>query len=703
MCLCCLTFAERPLINRQVSGREKVYGEDMNQKQWPTVIIFLLIFISSGCIPAEVEPSASEVSRTPAPLPLPTLVPPPAALVSTTFPPTPGSVPYPLHPDMIPATLPSYIMTRDPIAATGDSALAWAQSFGLTNAELVDQTGEMMRVLSRDNEAGLYEELTFIRTSNEQVIVYSRGIDWQVSGGPTPQPTAVAPALSPAETVIDVARDFVRRHGLLPEPLIIHEFPSVDDRYQVQVTTALSSLRLTGINELPGVTVRIDNSGLVTEARIVPATFVTTGAVTVEPLDQVYAAFVQGAAQNVYFFERAQLGSIEPFDYMRFQAHSLPYGEWDDRAELVYAPLPLQPERLVPMWLITRPNDQTWDHYVEYYLLAAAGENVPRPIPTRTPLAQMGIVPESLWIVPPLIVDGENGRLYTNAVVNGITHTVSLDAVTGDLLAVFGLSGDLALDAGRNQLYVDKYPYGLTVIDTATNEPLNDIQLPPGKHSHALLQADPAAGQVLLFRDQMLLTAAPLSESWQQTIPFTLEVTTCDEPLEPLAAVQQTWFDEEARLLYLMFFDYVCASSVSYTVIIYDLNTASEVARYPGMDYLSGVAVNGRFYARSWSQMGKTFRWAWQNGQPWLKQTDRGENADGGSSGFQVDLGRGWLYEMAANGLQALDMETMAVVQTVPAPVEGQLVGFDPVTDSLYFVGNEDGLLHIWSVLELLS
>jgi hypothetical protein len=674
----------------------------MSQKLSPTAVIVLIIYITTACVPSEVEPGALDMSRTPTPPPLPTSAPPPGELVGTTVPPTPGSVPYPLHPDMIPATLPAYVMMPDPIAATGDAALTWAQSFGLVNAELEEETNERVRVLSRDEENDRYEELTFLRTPYEQVIVYSRGVDWRGFSGPTPVPTPTMSALLPPETVTDVALDFVREHGLLLEPLIVHEFPSVDDYYLVQVTTALSSLRLTGIGETPGVTVRIDNERQVAEARIKPASFVAANTLTIEPLDQVYSAFVQGTAQNVYYYERAQLGSIKPLDYVRFQAHSLPYGEVGDRVEMVYAPLPLQPERVVPMWLITRPHDQTWDHYVEYYLLAAVGENVPRPIPTQTPLAQMGIVPESLRIVPPLIVDEANIRLYATAAGNGITHTISLDAVTGDLLAVFGLTGDLALDADRNLLYVDKYPHGLTVIDTTTNEPLNDIQLPSGEQSHAHLQADPATGNVLLFRDQMLLMADPLSETWQQTVPFTTEGTMCGEPMESPPAIQQTWFDEEARLLYLMFIDYICTPWVSYTVIIYDLNTASEVARYPAMDYLKGAAVNGRFYAKSWSQSGQTSQWAWQYGQPWREQTDRGEDLVGGFSDFQVDVRRGRLYEMTVNGLQVLDMETMGVVQTVPAPVDGPLIGFNPVTDYLYFVGKEDGHLHIWSVPELL-
>lgn len=684
-------------------------------KNWKVVAFFLLLFVMAACVPTEVEPGPADLNYTPTPPPLPTPVPPPVEMVSTAVAPTPPSMPYPLHPDMIPAVMPVYLMMSDPMAATGEMALAWAQSFGLLNAEVVEETEEMVRLLSRDETAASYEELTFLRTPDEQVIVYSSGIDWHNLSGPTPLPTTASSSLLPPELVTDMALDFVRDHQLLPEPLIVHEFPSYDDRYLVQVTTALSSLRLAGVGEIPGVTVRIDGDGRVTEARVIPASFTPVEMVSIQSLNEVYPAFGQGAVQNVYFYERAQLGSIEVADLMRFQAHSLPYGDQGDRVEMVYAPLPTQPERIVPMWLITRPFDQDWGHYMEFYLLATSEEEVPHPIPsptppgfpqvpiasplpppTMTPLAHMDIVPETLRIVPPLIVDEENGRLYTNGVVDGITHTVSLDAVTGNLLTVFGLTGDLALDASRNLLYVDKYPHGLTVVDTVTNEPLNDIQLPAGERSHAQLQADPATGNLLLFRDQMMLITDPLSETWQQTIPFSVAGLVCGEPMEPPPTITQTFFDEDARLLYVTLADWVCTPWVSYTVVVYDLNTMRELARYPGMSYLSGVAVSGRFYGKYWFRMGRTFQWAWQDGQPWLDQIDRGPDFVGGFSGFQVDKKRGWLYEMTDNGLQILAMETMAVVQTLPAPVDGQLVGFNPVTDSLYFVGEEDGRLHIW-------
>ncbi|NIP27669.1 MAG: hypothetical protein GWO38_28625, partial [Phycisphaerae bacterium] len=215
--------------------------------------------------------------------------------------------------------------------------------------------------------------------------------------------------------------------------------------------------------------------------------------------------------------------------------------------------------------------------------------------------------------------------------------------------------------------------------------------------SHAQIQADPVSGNVLLFRDQMVLVADPLSPTWQQTVPIMVEGTVCDEPMEQPPVIDQTWVDGEARLLYLSLIDYVCTPWISYTMVIYNLDTMIEVARYPGLDYMSGLAVNGRFYGKSWFRLGKTFQWAWQDGQPWLEQTEREADIVGAYSGYQVDQNRGRLYELTVNGLQILDMETMAVLKVMPAPVNGRLAGFDPVTDNLYFVEEESGRLVVWS------
>jgi hypothetical protein len=482
--------------------------------------------------------------------------------------------------------------------------------------------------------------------------------------------------------------------------MVVHERPGFNDDYVVHVSFAPEGLRLTSIGNEPGVRVRIDRNGQVVEARIVQASFERADSLPITSLEEIYPAFVRGDFPNTMFNQRGQFGDLQ-LDPMRFQVYSLPFGDWGDRVELVYAPLPTSPERVLPMWLISRPHMQSWSIFDEYYLSPVASENIPRPGPTPTPLAQTAVVPETLEIVPPLLVEEADGRLFTNAVVDGITHTVSLDAATGDLLAVYGLMGDLALDDGRNLLFVDLGANGLTVIDTTTGEVVNAIRLPAGERSYAQIQVDPSSGNVFLFRDQMLLVADPLSPTWQQTIPITLEGTVCDEPMEDSPVIDQTWFDEEARLLYMSLVDYVCTPWISYTIVVYDMNSMSEVARYPELDYTSGAAANGRFYGKSWFRMGKTFEWGWQNGQPWLEQRERGEDITGAYSGFQVDEGRGWLYEMTVNGLQVLDMETMAVLQTIPAPVIGQLVGFDPVTDNLYFVEEESGRLVVWTAENL--
>ncbi|MEJ2750550.1 MAG: hypothetical protein P8183_21995, partial [Anaerolineae bacterium] len=169
----------------------------------------------------------------------PTPVPPPVELITPVIPPTPGSVPLPLDPDTIPGNLPIYTMTLDPIPDTGDAALAWAQSFGLANAAIMDETEEMIRILSRDGAAGSYEELTFLRTPYDQAIVYSSGIDWQSFNGPTPTPAEGMLRTLPPETVTAVALDFVRGHHLLPEPIVAHEFPAYGDQYLVHVAPAL--------------------------------------------------------------------------------------------------------------------------------------------------------------------------------------------------------------------------------------------------------------------------------------------------------------------------------------------------------------------------------------------------------------------------------------------------------------------------------
>ena len=367
-------------------------------KYWITAVFFFCVFALAACTPEGVEFSAG-ISQTAAPVIEQTTQPTPTLAPETSAP-----ILLPLPPDAAPDKLPVYLMAQDPLPMNGALALAWADSFGLPNAKVAEVTDEVIRILSRDSAAGTFEELTFINTLHERVIIYSTGPDWQNSNSPTVTPISDPQELPvlPAERVTAVALEFVREHGLLAEPLIAHEFPSPGEFYRVHVSYSFSGLRLTGIGEVPGVTLRIDGNGRVVEARIVEASYASIGNTVVRPLREVYPAYQQGTEWNVYYYERAHLGGIAIEDWLRFQAHSVIYGDQGDRAELVYTSLPLQPERLVPMWLITRPQEQSWHHYDEIYLLAAEGENIPRPIPSPTAPTPIGqsVAPTSPSVDP---------------------------------------------------------------------------------------------------------------------------------------------------------------------------------------------------------------------------------------------------------------------------------------------------------------
>lgn len=130
----------RPFTNRQVMKRRKVSGIGMTQKIWPPVILILLLGLISACVPAEVEPGVADLSQTPpvnATQPAVTSV--PSAI-------TPDMLPLP--PEAVPDALPVYRMVLDPIAATGNAVLAWARSFGWSDAQVAEETDEMVRLLS---------------------------------------------------------------------------------------------------------------------------------------------------------------------------------------------------------------------------------------------------------------------------------------------------------------------------------------------------------------------------------------------------------------------------------------------------------------------------------------------------------------------------------------------------------------------------
>ncbi len=176
-----------------------------------------------------------------------------------------------------------------------------------------------------------------------------------------------------------------------------------------------------------------------------------------------------------------------------------------------------------------------------------------------------------------------------------------------------------------------------------------------------------------------------------RTIPFDVpkadDCRTLDRPLP----IERATYDADQRILYLDFVTYVCTPWFGNTLVSYDLTTGSEIARHETLPF-QATPFDGRLYGSSWHRFGLGYRWLWREGQVEFESADWG----GGPSSIQVDVTRQWLYESTSGNLRILDARTMSLVMSLPQPAAGQLAGYDPQTDQLYFLA--DGRLRPWPV-----
>ncbi|MFQ5855935.1 MAG: hypothetical protein ACE5LU_09860 [Anaerolineae bacterium] len=312
---------------------------------------------------------------------------------------------------------------------------------------------------------------------------------------------------------------------------------------------------------------------------------------------------------------------------------------------------------------------------------------------TPTPSTEPG----SKELTGPLLIDSEAGRLYAGGQVDEKSQTFVLAATDGRLLATFDIAGRLGLDSVHGWLYVDRDAEGLAVLDAQTGALHTTIPLPaqavPWQRNPAP-QADPATGQVLAFRDNVVYIADPETGEITRTIPFDIRPAenSCGDRSKPLP-IDDAVYDNTRRILYLEFGTFVCTPWTGYTVLSYDMTAGTEIAQKhgPGPGAFP-AAFDGNLYGSSWYRMGFGYRWALKDGRLWVESSDW----DSGFARFQVDATRRRLYEAAAGTLRVLDAETMALIMVVPLPFEGQLVGYDPQTNQLYFL--TDGQLRLWPI-----
>jgi photosystem II stability/assembly factor-like uncharacterized protein len=322
---------------------------------------------------------------------------------------------------------------------------------------------------------------------------------------------------------------------------------------------------------------------------------------------------------------------------------------------------------------------------------------VPAPSPTvstsEEPAAASSTELEGVTLAPPLLIDSEAGRLYAPGQVAEKPQTFVLAATDGHLLAIYDVAGPLGLDSLHGWLYVDQGDPGLAVLNAQTGALQATIPLPgrqdPWGQENPRPQADPANGRVLAFRDNVMYVVDPEKGEVAGSVSFDIPKGEDCRLLSGPLPIEGTVYDADRRILYLDFLTYVCTPWLGHTIVSYDLNSGSEIARQ-AVSPFQAIAYNGYLYGTDWHRFGIGSHWAWRDGQPEIRSTDW----SGASPGFQVDPVRNRLYEAVDGNLRVFDSGTMALLMSVPQPIDGQLAGYDPKTDQLYFLS--DGRLDIW-------
>jgi photosystem II stability/assembly factor-like uncharacterized protein len=296
-----------------------------------------------------------------------------------------------------------------------------------------------------------------------------------------------------------------------------------------------------------------------------------------------------------------------------------------------------------------------------------------------------------------LVVDSAGGRLYLSGEVNGVPQIVALAASGGRLLASYGITGTFAVDPVRGRLYVDRKEIGLSVLDAKTGAVQATVFLPHDRtRRYPAPKADPVTGLALAFRDNVIYFIDPDQGAVGDTISFDVPKSSCGSPAG-LSGINWAELDSPRRLIYLKFTTYTCTPHYGETLVSYDLDARAEITRQD-IQLFAATASDGYLYGSGALRMGyvgilTVLRWAWRDGQPWQQSEGWVDWAD-----LYVDSTRGRLYE-AHHDLRVLDAETLNLLLSVPKPVDGDLVGYDPATEQLYFL-SESGL-HPWPVSAL--
>jgi photosystem II stability/assembly factor-like uncharacterized protein len=196
---------------------------------------------------------------------------------------------------------------------------------------------------------------------------------------------------------------------------------------------------------------------------------------------------------------------------------------------------------------------------------------------------------------------------------------------------------------------------------------------------------DAAGERVFVFRGQSVLAVDTNSGAFTTEATYEVPATVCYEP-RGNADIASAVYDPARNILYPSFVTYVCTPWVNFTIVSHDLNSGERFVAGEGEPPFDAVAHDGRLFGKSWFRLGRTFLWHWRDGRPVASISDDVNDFSPSSSGLFVDAGRGLIYESVTGALRLYALETMERVRSVVSDVPGRLIGFDSLSDNLYFM-----------------
>lgn len=324
-------------------------------------------------------------------------------------------------------------------------------------------------------------------------------------------------------------------------------------------------------------------------------------------------------------------------------------------------------------------------------------EGMPDQPPVPSPTVPSNPGTPQLVILSPLQIDSANGRLYADAQVNGESKIAILDAHDGRLIAAWDGPGQLAIDADRARLVVDRGAQGVALLDAATGETQAVVELPPQDGPPAP-QVDARTGHIYAFRESTMFVIDPATREVITTVPFKIDRTVCDAPGGD-ATIYQTAYDPAGDKLYLSFISYSCIPWISSTVVAYDTSVPAEIGRTEVDINTQFVAIDEGLFGMSVTRLGPTVYWAWDGVTRWH---DESGDYQGQPAGMIVDRERDLIYEAIGEIIRIIDPDERTLTAQVSAPLlaESRLAGHDPASDNLYFVGTT-GRLYLWPASNL--